>query len=463
MTASTRAARAGPTIGRHENDGPRVDDDRPSRVDVRDDRDDEGRRRRTESGRRVAVAPSTEVPHSTSGVAVDDLDEKDENDENDDDDDYRHRGRYVNMDDDTCDGTRDPFLRRHRCCPAVQSLCAGSVLLGFLSHGLFAIASLAYVRLAHVQLSWLRYALVYNDVPDEMINVDDDAAWWAWAAANQGRYSDQSSDFEDVRAAYFDECAAWRIRGASSFAVVGVLDYLRYWDTMNVYMTLAGMAGVASGLSNGGRTAAVAWECVSVHLYLLESYNLIHRDHHHRAPRLDRSRDAGGDGGVGVGDGDGLVDDDDDGGRGRGACGGDDRTRPPRVGFRLQSVVWIGDVLFLAGSVLDVMGSYLDVAGVVGMWVGYANVVACYLWLGCAATKWMAEVYFLHWQWRADDEYGWERSIENNLDRDGSGENEEGEIAIDKGLLPARAGGGDFRFLDSSRGFEEANYYYSVV
>ena len=113
-----------------------------------------------------------DVPHPVNGVRVVVLDERD--------DDHHHHhhcyhlstGEDETRNDDTC----DPFLRRHMCCPAMQSACAGSVPLAFLSHACFVIASLTYVRLSYVQLAWLRYALVYNDVPDEMINVDDDAA-----------------------------------------------------------------------------------------------------------------------------------------------------------------------------------------------------------------------------------------------------------------------------------------------
>ena len=268
----------------------------------------------------------------------------------------------VNINVEDCDAGCHPFRRRHYCCPTLQSKCAGSVLLAILSHGCFVVASLAYVKLSYIQLDWLRYVLVYNDVPSSLLNQDDDASWRAWASANEERYSARTSAFHGVRAEYYAEYASWCVWGASFFAAVGVLDYLRYWDTMNVYMILAGLAGVLSGASTDSRTAAIVWECVSVHLYLLESYNLINRDH---------DRHGGGD-------------------------GGDDRP-PGVVRFHWHSVFRLGDVMFLVGSVLDVLGSYLGVFGAVGLWVGYTDMVACYLWLGCALTNWIAEIYFL---WR---------------------------------------------------------------
>lgn len=269
------------------------------------------------------------------------------------------------------------FQRRHYLCPSLQSYCVGSVYLAFLSHGCFVIAALFYIELAYVQLAWLRYALLDNDVPSHMINEDDDSVWRAWASVYQGQYRGQSSTFQDVRAKYYDDYAFYIWWGASFFVLVGVWDYLRYWDAVNAYMILAGLAGVLSGSTDSG-SMAIIWECVSVHLYLLESFTLISRDHNHGNVHANKL------GGCGIDDYAGGADHDDK----------DDYLVAP--GW--QSIFRMGDVLFLIGSILDVVGSYLDVAGAVGMWVAYTDMVACYLWLGCALMNWVAEIYFLRKQ-----------------------------------------------------------------
>ena len=129
-------------------------------------------------------------------------------------------------------------------------------------------------------------------------------------------------------------------------------------------MVLAGAAGVASGLSDGGREEAV-WDCVSVHLYLLEACNLMRREHHHEG------------------------------------C----------------SFFGLGDVCFLAGSILDVspfdecehltscsylifcrrqvLGSYFGLAGLQGLWVNYADVTASVLWLACSLIESGVFFYFM--------------------------------------------------------------------
>jgi len=331
----------------------------------------------------------------------------DRDDDDDDDDDSVNvisSPRSNNLDEDcNAAGRCHPFRRRHYCCPTIQSKCANSVFLAILSHGCFVLASLAYVKLSYVQLDWLRYVLVYNDVPSSLLNMDDDAVWRSWAYANEERYTARTDAFRDVRVEYYDEYASWCVWGASFFVLVGILDYMRYWDTMNVYMILAGLAGVLSGTSTDSRTMAIVWECVSVHLYLLESYNLINRDHHHHHATGGK----GGGSSSSSGGEEEVEDEDGDNNRSSSSSSG------VVVRFHWHYVFRLGDVMFLVGSALDVLGSYLGVFGAVGLWVGRIDMVACYLWLGCALTNWIAEFYFL---WRqmtttstsTDDDSAWE-------------------------------------------------------
>lgn len=149
--------------------------------------------------------------------------------------------------------------RRKRCglyrSPAVKKVVnrfKNSTKLAFASHACFTIASLFYVKLAFDELAW--YHLTGG-------NDDDDA-------------------LTDRREAYWVRYRVLYTSGAVFFLLVGVLDWMRYCDVMNVFMILAGAAGVVSGLSESDRAADI-WDCVSVHLYLLEAYNLFGREHEH--------------------------------------------------------------------------------------------------------------------------------------------------------------------------------------
>lgn len=275
------------------------------------------------------------------------------------------------------------FRRRHYLCPTLQQYCAGSVYLAFTSHGCFVIGALFYLRLSYIQLAWLQFALVDNDAPRYMIDEDDDSVWRAWASMYQGTYRGQYKTFQHARQEYYTDYAFYIFWGAGFYVLVGLLDYLRYWDTLNTYMILAGSAGMLSG-STKSRSMAIIWECVSLHLYLLGSFTLLGRDHNHRNVRESGNNDAGD-----------YVGEHDH----------DDSNNNTLVAERWQSIFRTGDLLFLIGSILDVLGSYFGIAGAVGFWVAYTDVVACYLWLLCGLTEIAAELYFLRKQLSATNYY----------------------------------------------------------
>eukprot|EP00584_Thalassiosira_punctigera_P008552 CAMPEP_0172533968 /NCGR_PEP_ID=MMETSP1067-20121228/6502_1 /TAXON_ID=265564 ORGANISM="Thalassiosira punctigera, Strain Tpunct2005C2" /NCGR_SAMPLE_ID=MMETSP1067 /ASSEMBLY_ACC=CAM_ASM_000444 /LENGTH=275 /DNA_ID=CAMNT_0013318693 /DNA_START=104 /DNA_END=928 /DNA_ORIENTATION=- len=185
--------------------------------------------------------------------------------------------------------------------------CRGSIRLAFLSHACFLTASLFYLKLSLADLAWVQTARRYN-VPGEILDEDDDEVWEDWADANPKN----GSAVEDLRDEYDAQSRLLYVLGAAFFAFVGVLDWMRYGDGLNVVMIAAGAAGVVSGLSDTSFREAL-WDAISVHLYLLEGCNLLRREHDYENEFLK--------------------------------C------------FRL------GDVCFLVGSILDVIGSYFELAG----------------------------------------------------------------------------------------------------
>lgn len=203
-------------------------------------------------------------------------------------------------------------------------------ILAFLSHICFILASSLYIQLSFVNRNWIFVARDQYHVPTNVLVADDDAAWhnWETSSYSSSSYITFQSDnnnnsinnnnyttmtrmmmmmdddigydpiLEGIRSKYTVQSTSLQIYASLFFVLVGIFDLLRYRDTlMNVFMICAGGAGMASGMAQSGFMESV-WNCVSVHIYLLEAYNLSHRertaaaatddedddDHHHHSP-----------------------------------------------------------------------------------------------------------------------------------------------------------------------------------
>jgi hypothetical protein len=266
-------------------------------------------------------------------------------------------------------------LPRHPNLPAFFRLdrYENSTRLAFLSHFCFVSASLSYLLLAFANYAWFRVARIRFGLPGEVLDEDDDGAWREWDAGDD-KYS---SAVEDAREGYNARYKLLNVSGAALFVVCGTLDWVRLLDTLNVFMILAGVAGVASGLSDTNR-AEVIWDCISNHLYLLEAYPMLKRDD------------------------------------------------PPDCDDEGHLFIRVGRVCFLGGCLLNVsccyfyrpflkfvyclgnlrcvdnnkwsfkvLGSYVDLAGIEGLWTVFSDMLACFLWLECSLIELGAEIYFL--------------------------------------------------------------------
>ena len=231
-------------------------------------------------------------------------------------------------------------------CPNfnIISKFKGSIHIAFLSHGCFITASLFYLKLAFVHITWLQYTS-NNDIPKYVSNQDDDATWYD--------YTDNTTNgnsIEDARDEYYIQYKLYYLLGAVFFVFMGILDLLRYCDVLNVAMMLAGVAGVVSALSETSKQEDL-WDKISVHLYLMESYTLLHREH---------------------------------------------------LSYEGWTHVFrMGDVFFLIGAVFDVVDSYLPTS----ITVAYLDLISCFLWLGSSLIDLTAEIYFLKKQIIVTDEY----------------------------------------------------------
>ncbi|KAL3766790.1 hypothetical protein ACHAWU_007453 [Discostella pseudostelligera] len=321
----------------------------------------------------------------------------------------------------------------------------GSIHLAFLSHLCFVIASLFYIKLSFIQLSWIQYTMIENDLTTEILMTDDDVTWNTWANENQGEYREAPTYLQLTRLTYGDDYTKWCTRGAAFFVLVGTLDWLRYCDKWNVFMILAGLAGLMSGYSQSQRAAAI-WETISVHLYFLESITLLKRVHYYpmesvnvgegsMVSSLSTTNKVDDNGIVVVAVGDHYLESSSGGcnvvgrrssssssssggtgGRDHGGGGfGDNGSVCTGIsnhdGCIRDAATYInehhatdypcfrvGDMFFFLGGMLDIVGSYISLAGMVGIWIAYTDLVACFLWLGCALIAISAEIYYLQKQ-----------------------------------------------------------------
>ncbi len=147
-----------------------------------------------------------------------------------------------------------------------------STRLAFLSHSCFVSGSLSYLLLAFANYAWFQAAARFG-VPDEVLDEDDDGAWREWDAGDD----EYGSAVEDARGGYEARYKLLNVSGAALFVACGIIDWMRFLDTLNVFMILAGVAGVAGGLSRTTRKGRI-WDCISNHLYLLDAYPMLKRN-----------------------------------------------------------------------------------------------------------------------------------------------------------------------------------------
>ena len=161
-----------------------------------------------------------------------------------------------------------PFLRPHRFKNLTR--------LAFVSHFCFVSSSMSFLLLSFANCAWFHAARVTFGVPYEVLDEDNDRAWREWYAYGNDKYG---SVVDDACMGYEARYKFLNVSGAALFVACGTLDYMRFMDTLNIFMIFAGIAGVVAGLSRTTRTERI-WDCISNHLYLLEAYPMLKRDDH---------------------------------------------------------------------------------------------------------------------------------------------------------------------------------------
>jgi hypothetical protein len=147
---------------------------------------------------------------------------------------------------------------------------------------------------------------------------------------------------EHIRSKYALQSTSLQIYASLLFVMVGLFDWMRYRDTMNIFMIFAGGAGMASGMASSSSMESV-WNCVSVHIYLLEAYNLSNRER--SRTKKDHPHDSSCAGGGG---------DEGNGGGGNNVVVIGNDHRKDDEGDEKHLFLKVGNTCFLVGCILDV-------------------------------------------------------------------------------------------------------------
>ena len=218
----------------------------------------------------------------------------------------------------------------------------GSKRLAFSSHACFLTAASCYVKLGCLDLAWLELA---KNVPNDVFRSGEEEIWTTWADTNNDEY------IVHTRESYLFYRSFWYTVGAYFLVLVGLFDLMRYGSCINIFMILAGVSGIMSGLSSSMHSGDI-FDCISVHLYFLEAINILRREHHY-------------------------------------------------MGW--QKLFRLSDFFFMSGAILDILDSYGSLNGYCGLGLYISDIIAALLWLGCAIIDVSAEIYFLPKNWVGDE------------------------------------------------------------
>jgi hypothetical protein len=144
----------------------------------------------------------------------------------------------------------------------------------WLGHFTFIAGAIFYLECAWVDLAWIQFARIDQNIPDEVLEEDDDDAWTHWERKNLDKATRHV--VEDMRDDYDHYSTLYCMLGGAFFVVCGFADLLYYCEWVDMFMVFAGIAGVLSATSDTDRMEGV-WNFLSCHMYLLEAYSSVRR------------------------------------------------------------------------------------------------------------------------------------------------------------------------------------------
>lgn len=198
----------------------------------------------------------------------------------------------------------------------------------FVSNSLFVLGSFLYLWLS---IQDLHYEDRIEDIPDDVLIADDDAAWLPW-------WPDDDYIFAVRTDVWVSEYQILYFVAALCFVVVGVIDLLNKQGAITGgLMILAGLFGLVSAvLVERSLAASNLFDSISVHLFLLEAVQIM----------LSRL--------------------------------------PETYSPLLKSIVFAGDCCFVIGALGDVVLSYFAVLDKFNTDLARIGIVAAAFWLVAA-------------------------------------------------------------------------------
>lgn len=159
----------------------------------------------------------------------------------------------------------------------------------WLGHVAFILGSLFYLKGAILDLQWTMFTNEHH-IPNEIIDMDDDVGWIHWekttsstaAAAAASSTAAPILDkvtrhvIDTTRRSYWTYSTLFDSMGGAFFVLCGLADLMYYGEYVDLFMILAGVAGVISANCDSSIMQS-RWNSLSCHMYLMEAYVLIRR------------------------------------------------------------------------------------------------------------------------------------------------------------------------------------------
>jgi hypothetical protein len=162
----------------------------------------------------------------------------------------------------------------------------------WLGHVAFILGSLFYLKGAILDLQWTIYTNEHH-IPTDIIDMDDDVTWIHWEKSTTTTTLSSSSsssssgpillldkvdrhDIDTTRQHYWTYSTLFECSGGAFFVLCGFADLMYYGEYVDLFMIVAGVAGVISAICDSSIMES-RWNTLSCHMYLIEAYVMIRR------------------------------------------------------------------------------------------------------------------------------------------------------------------------------------------
>lgn len=244
-------------------------------------------------------------------------------------------------------------------CFSLGNSMKGSNAAMWLGHLAFIAGTIFYLKGALIDLNWTFFSRDEYRIPDEILDLDDDIGWVHWEKNNLDKASRHAID--DMREHYWGNVSFYGGMGGAFFVVCGFAGLMYYGELVDLFMILAGIAGVCSAMSDTTEMEG-RWNFVSCHMYLMEAYVMIRRQ------RTEKEENGG-------------------------------------TAYEGYNFFLFSRICFFGGCMMDIFTSYIALSPYESTFLdSYADLASCLLWITCAFVDFGAEIYFTESEEEAEEE-----------------------------------------------------------